>query len=540
MKRCRQIHAAGCRRIFGSAALSVFCLTSFLHAAEITWTGGGGSSAWSDAGNWEGGTPPGEGDTAVIPGGLTAGLSTSDIAYITERKLALISLPAADSVLFVTNDAQVSMPIPLSGIGRLDISNNCNRLDIEANNSAFTGPFTLYNSTIRNDWAHKYCFGIDNVITNNVGEGLANQTLRYPGDYGNTWHVIGGKAKEATATRSLFTYSDIGISGPFRVENNYTVSPQQSTRLTFTGGLHHSGSNSLYVSGKIRVTGDTPCEFLTTAENNTGIYLMDSAEFELDSPLTPSTPRIGGPGLLRFCRANLLPPTTGLQEGRSGEKGLRVDLNGFDQRCGSIYKMTNEGSTEDVTYITSPTPATLTVHGQSEWLGTIPHDDASRFIALSVRGAASLELYATNNLGRYAGVDIWPKMEIRNCPSKSDTTGGLRVRRGTLTLAETTAWPNLGRLEAHGEGLLVMNTDAVNPGGFEFVVSNVADAAVTIAAGKCLHAKTAYVDRWLEPGEYGGVDAGLDAAHTLSQLGGGGRLVVDELGGPKGVKIVIR
>lgn len=130
-------------------------------------------------------------------------------------------------------------------------------------------------------------------------------------------------------------------------------------------------------------------------------------------------------------------------------------------------------------------------------------------------------------------------MEIRSCPTKSDTTGGLSVRRGTLTLAEDTYWPNLSRLEARDEGLLVMNTDGVNTNGFVFVASNVVVGAVTIAAGKTLHAKTAYVGKWLEPGEYGGVAAGLDAEHTLSQLGGEGTLTVAEWGGPKGIIFIM-
>ena len=50
--------------------MSVPC--SVRAASEIKWTGAGNTSAWSDGGNWDGGTPPGQGDIAVIPGGKTA------------------------------------------------------------------------------------------------------------------------------------------------------------------------------------------------------------------------------------------------------------------------------------------------------------------------------------------------------------------------------------------------------------------------------------------------------------------------------------
>ena len=61
-----------------------------------------------------------------------------------------------------------------------------------------------------------------------------------------------------------------------------------------------------------------------------------------------------------------------------------------------------------------------------------------------------------------------------------------------------------------------------------------------VAAGKHLHAKSAYVDKWLEPGEYGGADAGLDEEHTLPQLGGSGTVHVLEWGGPKGLRLIFR
>ena len=67
-----------------------------LAAAEITWKGGGDTSAWSDGTNWEGGVAPSEGDTVVIPDGKIAYMSSSDITWVASQGLALISLPGGD------------------------------------------------------------------------------------------------------------------------------------------------------------------------------------------------------------------------------------------------------------------------------------------------------------------------------------------------------------------------------------------------------------------------------------------------------------
>lgn len=504
-------------------------------AAERTWKGGGVTSAWSDGTNWEGNTAPDSGDIAVITNGATAYMSSDDITYVNGR-LSKIKLPGGNSTLWITNTTEIAMSVPVEGIGKYNVANNCKWLTIGVNNPDFTGPFYFTNSNIRTDYSHGQCFGRYNVITNFVGSGLANMFICMSANYDNTWYFFGGANTAASGTRTLITGSSaINFRGPVYIDGDYVISPQQGTFVTFSGGIHHTGEKKIRFFNNITVTGNTPCDFRTTTAYNTGIYVA-SGTFTLESPLTETSPRIGGPGLIKFGAANLLQATTGLQQGDSGKVyGMKIDLNGFDQQCGTIYKMDNSGETEDNCYITSPVdaPAKLTVYGQMEWYGNMPADDKYKFMTLSLRGAASLELNGTNVI-KSAGKAVWPKMEIRGCSTKSDTKGGLCVRRGTLTLAEETYWPNLSRLEAYDEGLLVMNTDGVNTNGFVFVVSNVVDSAVTIAAGKHLHAKSAYVGKWLEPGEYGGADAGLDTEHTLPQLGGSGTVHVKEWGGPKG------
>ena len=519
-------------------ALAV-CLAFGAEAAEIKWTGEGATSAWSDGTNWEGGTAPDTGDIAVITNGATAYMSSADITYVNGR-LSKIKLPGANSTLWITNNTEIAMTVPVEGVGKFNVANNNTALTIGVNNPDFTGPFYFTNSQIRTDYNHGQCFGTYNVITNFVGEGNANLYIFKGATYNNEWHFF-GSAATASGKRALYTYnSAIRFCGPVYVDGFFVVAPQQGSTMTIEGGLHHTGPSAVYLYGGVKIKGDTPCDFKTTAQYGTGFYAAGDGVVELDSPITVDTPRVGGVATVRFMRPNLLHPTTGYQNGTSNARGMKIDLNGFDQQCGTIYKAENGGQTEDNSYITSPVdaPAKLTVYGQLEWYGNQPAAD-TRYMSFSIRGAASLEFNGTNVI-KSAGKTVWPKMEIRGCPTKSDTKGGLCVRRGTLTLAEDTYWPNLSRLEAHDEGLLEMNTDGVNTNGFVFVVSNVVDSAVTIPADKHLHAKSAYIGKWLEPGEYGGADAGLDAEHTLPQLGGSGTVHVKEWGGPKGFIFIFK
>ena len=509
-------------------------------AGEIAWKGGGSTSAWSDGTNWEGGSAPGNGDTAVVPNGKVAYMSSADLVYVASEGLSLISLPGGDSTLYITNNTTSTLSVPVAGIGKFNVANNNRQLTIGVDNPDFTGPFYFTNSQIRTDYDHGLCFGRKNVITNYVGNGDASLYIFKGADYSNEWHIVGGSTAATGANRSIKTYSNsVRLCGPVHVYGYYDFSSQQNTTLTLAGGVYHSGAGNIRLNASVRIIGDAQCDFQTDASDNTGLCIAYGSTVELGSTVSATTPRIGGVGMLRFLGPNLLSSATAYQNGYGSSKGMQIDLNGFDQRCGTICKYNNDGTTEDNSFITSETAAKLTVYGQVEYNG-YPAGKTSRFIALSLRGAASLELNGTNEIKTAQGESVWPMMEIRNCPTKSDTTGGLCVRRGTLTLAETTSWPNLSRLEAHDEGLLVMNTDGVNTNGFVFVASNVVDAAVTIAAGKHLHAKSAYVDKWLEPGEYGGSAAGLDESHTLRQLGGSGTLYVEEWGGPKGFIFVFR
>ena len=185
--------------------------------ADITWKGEGETTAWSDGSNWEGGVAPALGDTAVIPTGKTAGMASADISYVsaTETKLAGISLPAADGGLYIKNTTSVTLSVPLSGIGPVEIDNGGSvSLTLGADNGNYSGPMTIRKSEVRTDYTHLNAFGKNNVVTNIVEAGTASQHVYFfkGGDYYNTWQIVGLPAW--STTQSFYTYYAVVFNKP--------------------------------------------------------------------------------------------------------------------------------------------------------------------------------------------------------------------------------------------------------------------------------------------------------------------------------------
>ena len=67
-----------CLRTAALALIAASVLGS-AKADPITWTGEGDTTAWSDGGNWEGGTAPAKDDVAVLPAGATVGATQADV-----------------------------------------------------------------------------------------------------------------------------------------------------------------------------------------------------------------------------------------------------------------------------------------------------------------------------------------------------------------------------------------------------------------------------------------------------------------------------
>lgn len=510
-------------------------------AAPITWNGGGAGD-WTDNANWEGNIAPSAGDTAVIPSGKTATLATS-ADFVLANSLVGISLSADDSVLAITNVSQQMLSAPVTGLGRFVVANGQQTLNLNCDNSGFTGPFLFTNSHVVVNNAK--ALGTVNVVTNYaVATASTKLEIMASGNFGNEFHVFGDMTAKTVSAREAYycARNFVTNTGPFHVYGAAAIigpsGDPDSGFVTFSGDFHHEGEHYAHIRGKARIIGNMPCSIRTTSQNlRGGILVYSNAELEFGAPIKKESSvfeadcpfaRIAAyDSVLRFISSVQFPDNNqgALGFGSSSfsdTKGGTIDLNGFSQTVCDIVKDPQTETTPMI--LTSATPATLTVKGTyyrfsfANWKG-----DQSKVANIQLEGNVSYELDSRQSTlsGRWQFGD--GHTYFTNVTST--TKGFLSVARGTMRLGANTSWPNLSELRARNQGKLLVDTAAVNPGRFLFSVSG--SATVTIADGVLLNAKKAVIGgTYLEPGVYGGPDAGLDAAHTLSCLNGTGRLNV--------------
>ena len=541
----------------------VVCLIAVSGAAtfagEIAWRGGGSTSAWSDGTNWEGGNAPGANDTAVIPSGKHAYMSSADVSMVSAAPLVGISLAASDSELFITNSSEVSLSVPLSGTGQLKISNGMKKLTLAADNGNLTGPVTITNSSVWSDSTHGNFLGSGNAVTNYMGSGESEIYIMHKGHYYNAFHVIGnGSSSPALLKHALVVYATATIHGKFHVSGAFNINvPQSHLKLSLVGGVEHEGFGSLSFAGtgSYEITGNEPIVSLSSSDFASGINFELGTKVFISSPVKNCGyrtsgglaiyPRIGSCGLFTCGAEYILNGDIALQQGAligGGAQrgpGFRLNLNGYNQACGTIYRSSNRILEQSTCYVSSSVPATLTMRGQWEFYGNSPGSTDKTPMAVNDR--ASFEFWPTNFIRSGQSLAIKPKIWFTN--TTWTTKGELACRRGTLTLDADVQMPNLGRMTISHEGRLVVKPGAaVNPDRFCLSITNVQATTastysepLTIESGVLLKADRAFVEgKWLDRGTYGGqqaLDAGLiDAEHVLPQLGGAGVLTVKRYG----------
>lgn len=541
----------------------VVCLIAVSGAAtfagEIVWRGGGSTPAWSDGSNWEGGNAPGANDTVVIPSGKHAYMSSADVETASAAPLAGISLAAADSELFITNSTAVSLSVPLSGAGQLKISNGMKTLTLAADNGNLTGPVTITNSSVWSDSTHGNFLGSGNVVTNYMGSGESEIYFMRNGHYYNAFHIIGnGSSSPGLSKHALVVYASITIHGKVHVSGAFNINaPQSSGKLSLVGGVEHEGYGGLSFagSGNYEITGNEPIVSLSSSDYMSGINFESATKELVSSPVkncgyrTSSGiaiySRIGSCGLFTCGAENIFNGGIALQQGAlvgGGAQrgpGFRLNLNGYNQACGTIYRSSNRLLDQSTCYVTSSVPATLTMRGQWEYYGNNPGGTDKTPMAFLDR--ASFEFWPTNFIRTGQSLAIKPKIWFTN--TTWTTKGELACRRGTLTLDADVQMPNLGNMTISHEGRIVVKAGAVvNPDRFCLSITNVQTTTastysvpLTIESGVLLKADRAFVgSKWLDKGTYGGqdaLDAGLiDVSHVLPELGGSGVLSVKRYG----------
>ena len=528
---------------FGLAIVAAAVVAHVTFANPVVWSGAGAGD-WTDDDNWEG-SAPSAGDTAVIPSGATAPLMTAE-DFTLANSLAAINLAAADSTLLIGNTASKDLTVPVTGSGLFAVDNGQTVLNLKADNTGFTGPFFFTNSlvVVRNIKA----LGTSNVVTNYSEapkSGSSTPTrleIEVSGEFGNEFHLFGPSS--GSSRMVYYCENDyVTNSGPCYVYGNSVIQGPSGFHgfgfVTFSGGFHHTGAGYARIAKKVRIVGDTPCSIRTT-ENylRGGILVQPDAELEFGAAVKKESSLFGSnpfariavrKGILRFVGTSSFPDNNqgALAFGNSSENDNDVgtiDLNGYSQ---TICDHVKEPKTlTSRTILTSATPATLTIRGTFYRYGFYNWKNAESKVAnVRLEGQVSYELNSVQSSldGRWQAGDGHTYFTNET----STTRGYLSVVRGTMRLGADTSWPNLSELRTGKNGILLVDTAAVNPGRFLFSVTNSATASVTIADGILLDAKKAVIDgTYLDPGIYGSSEAGLDAEHTLSFLSGTGRLKV--------------
>ena len=145
--------ARSCLLTVAWASLALLAGRQISHGASYTWTGGGASGRWSEAGNWQGNQPPHSGEAAavlVFPVGAARLTSTNDLTSLGVDKLAIAGtgyvLAGTNALLLSTNAPgsvkatgwtnRIALPLVLQGTNIFQVASNA-ALSLAGN---LTGP----------------------------------------------------------------------------------------------------------------------------------------------------------------------------------------------------------------------------------------------------------------------------------------------------------------------------------------------------------------------------------------------------------------
>ena len=456
-----------CLRTAALALIAASVLGS-AKADSITWTGEGDTTAWSDGGNWAGGTAPAKDDIAILPAGATVGATQADVNYMmaSATKLGGIHFSDDDTVLLFTNlTVNTTFSVPFTGKGECRMFINSAYLNMSGNSSEYLGSYVISNSPV---YLSTTCgFGTTNSVTYWGNSGPTKYfTFKAGLICTNEFHLRG---------REWLFYgaNNATLWGPVHVWGSARLQTAGSCAMTYYGGIKYEGSSTgdtgpLFVGqqkfygkpvdfGKLWMRGDASGNYSGGGTWYVGTDVNAAV-------MAPPNNNSQGFGRVIFARSNCLTPSTGLRLGRANGTSTRVDLNGYDQWCGELSIAKNGAMDTAYTFITSSADATLTIldKGPTQFNGLI-------------KGKVSLELNSTNSAT--AG-------SIGLCGTNNTTTGSLIARRGKINVLPEAVFSNLTALVASGEGIINVQM-AANLDGLRSI--KVSDSGQVVLNSTCLN-----------------------------------------------------
>lgn len=535
------------------------------------WTGAAGNDL-ATAGNWQGDDAPN-----LTDGGATLVFSAGSATANASAAAAVNALTFRDDASFALTGEQLTLNGAVT-------TENTQPAPAEKITFTVSNPLRI-RSSYGADWAvgAETLLALEGPIAGPLGRAITvsgEGEVRLSGDnsefgrplvfqnakvYVNGADALGSNSRTVTfASGTDVLFESLTNNAPIAVPSGFSTSQASvssyvgADRLTFAGYVDAGGAQNWFMDRQDMLGG-----FKTTAALN--VYFIDGQEHTFGGPLNAegvfanvivsggSTLHLAldganstyntfhirayGPSCGHVCceKADVFRPTAPLSMANysTGKpEGVGLDLNGFSQTVNTVV-LDNFGHAADISkgveqhsFITSATPASITFSGvPATYRGTTWVSGFSPTNALAFRGQAGLVFSQTSPAG----------MDLEYClvNVKSDTTGPLVVNSGRLVFDWGAGWtattnvtinggvlriakeseacafgPSAGRSEAFlriaGEGRLELD---------DTVVTTV--KALSVADGE-----------FVKAGVYGGPEAGLDAAHTLAQLAGKGRLAV--------------
>ena len=535
------------------AASDAWCA---VQTTEFVWTGAAGDGLLATAGNWKGGTAPGLADGTEI---LTFGEGTDSATVVGEIRAyginfatnSAFTLSAADSsarILLgrggltakntaVSGDISFNLRVPVAFAGGPQTWNVATRTVLNLHGPISTTGFESSDFTIVS--SGRVCFWADNpdmtaplVMT---GTTPAYRPWVYALHTG-----LGPASRPTTINGSIPLFVNNGVpitnTAPLRIaaagsgdDLYFEYSTWQD--IYFLGSVHFlntSGSTEFRNKGRVvwYHGGITSASGSLYPRFNKTVHIMDKP-ISLSGTLT-----VDGAGAIYlyatnswstynpykktiYCMADYVMAAEGVYKPGSANTAYyqnqtaTLNLNGHNQRIMRLTRGWSGSGTQlanGYTTVTSASPASLEVASSS-----------SDTLAACVTGAAGFHFCGTGTFG------------FTN--KTSTTVGTLRVSSGTVNLWSGGGWTATTNVVVDGGTLHVRanvgDTAFGGEAGASACKMTITSGTLSIASGEqatvlTLHNGTSYVN----PGVYGGADAGLDEAHTLSYLAGGGTIRV--------------
>lgn len=531
----------------------------FVAPNRVAWTGGGDASDFSDGNNWNGGAAPSTiGDVALFPAGAEIGATFSDIGTFF-NKLGAVHLAGEDTLFAVTSaTVDVSMYTPVFGTGVYRVASGSEAVNykVYADSGLFDGTFEFTNAAKYVSLYVPNAAGVDGKATACFyADGVRRLELCQ-------WARSRAHWRMTKTGQFVFSNVEGGMTGSLAFTDGYSGTLAFHANGMFDFDFDCSITNELaerrtvyLLSGRYRM-GDAskPKHFGKMQIQVQNLTLNAPVAFDVQgSDYTPYNQcnialTADGDARLLFGATNVLQDTVFLLLGYarpvSDRRKCVVDLNGFDQRIGTLCVYSSGFDANEVwntnLVLKSESPATLTVCGSFRSDNSmVDNVNMKSVFPGRVGGALSVALDSREDVNSGPMFDGAGSVLFNN--PLSDTTGSLVANRGTIRVLQSGAFSNLSSVVVSDEGIVQVDTADVGNGNEDFFVSitNATTARLSISSGVTLKANRAYANKhWLAKGRWSSTAS--DGVQQCAYLSGDGILEVEEYGGPIGMRVILR